>query len=122
LVVARSVSFAGVELHPDGSVRYAGEWQDTSACFATVDTVGQIRGRATLTRVSAGALIAGPVGAVVGALFRKRMDERECWLVVAGDRYDWVVPVRPHLQGQARQFAAALNTQARQWAERQARV
>lgn len=120
--MARNVSFAGVELHPDGSVHYRGEWQDTSACYATVDTAGQIRGRATLTRVSAGAVIAGPVGAVVGALFRKRVDERECWLVIAGDRFDWVVPVRPNLQGQARQFAAQLNTQARDWAGREARV
>lgn len=81
--------------------------------------MGQVRDRATLTRVAGGALVAGPVGAVVGALLRKRVDERQAWLVVTGDQYDWVVEVRPTQLGQAREFAAAINAAARAAQEEQ---
>lgn len=113
----RGVMFAGVIVHSDGSTRYKGEWQDTSACHATVDSAGSVRDRATVTRMAGGALVAGPVGAVLGALFRKRVDEREVYLIVTGDRYDWVVPVRPAESALAHRFAAELNTRARQMAE-----
>lgn len=116
--MARSERFAGVEIHPDGSLRYGGEWQDTATCHAEVETAGQVRDRATLTRVVGGALVAGPVGAVVGGLFRKRVDDREVWLVVTGDKHDWVVPVRSAQLKQARLFVAEVNSAARSWAER----
>lgn len=107
------MTFAGVELHPDGSLRYRGDWQNTSACHATVDTAGNLRDRATVTRVVAGAVVAGPVGAILGGLFRKRVDDTQTWLVITGEK-DWVVPVARSLAGMARQFAARVNNEARE--------
>jgi hypothetical protein len=43
-----------------------------------------------------GALVAGPVGAAIGGLPRKRVDERECYLFVTG-QMDWAIPIRPSL-------------------------
>lgn len=117
----RSVTFAGVELHPDGSVRYGGEWQDTSSCRAYVETGGELDRRSTLTRVGVGTLVAGPVGAIVGGMFRKRLDHRELHLLIDGDRMSWLVPVHPSCGPQARRFANVLNNQARQWAEKEGR-
>lgn len=119
--MARSTTFAGVELHPDGSLRYRGDWQSTSTCHATVDTVGAIRDRATVTRVVAGAVLAGPVGAVVGGLLRKRVDDRQVWLTITGGEQDWVVEVALGSQKQAQTFAAAVNAAAAQWAARDRR-
>lgn len=110
--MARGATFAGVELHTEGFVRYRGEQQDVASCHATVDTAGSVRDRATLTRVLGGAVVAGPVGAIVGGLLRKRVDERQVLLVVAGDRYDWVVEVPARLLGEAHRFAGRLNRTA----------
>lgn len=121
MLMARSVSFAGVEIHPDGSVRHGGEWQSTSSVRASVETVGQIRERSTLTRVGAGATLGGPIGAVLGALLRKKVDDREVYLAIDGDQYGWMVQVRPAQSGAARQFAAAVNNAAREWAKKDAR-
>lgn len=110
--MSRSFTFAGLELHPDGSVRYGGEWQNTSSCHAMVETAGTIRDRATLTRVVGGALVAGAVGAIVGGMFRKRVDDTQTWLIITGEK-DWAVPVPRSLAGMARQFAAVLNNEAR---------
>ena len=118
--MARSLVFAGVELHPDGSVRHRGEWQDTSACHAEVQTAGQVRDRATLTRVAGGALVAGPVGAIVGGLLRKRVDEQQGWLLITGDRHDWVVQLRPDQLGDAQQFAITVNNAAREQQQKEA--
>lgn len=117
--MARSVTFAGVELHPDGSVRYRGEWQNTRSCHAEVESVGQIRSRATVTRIVGGAIVAGPVGAIVGGLLRKRVDDREVYLLVTGDTADWLVPVSSQRGKEARFFAAALNRAAREAADRE---
>lgn len=119
--MARSVTFGGVEIHPDGSVRHGGEWQNTSSCNAYVETAGQLRQRSTLTRVGAGAVIAGPVGAVLGAFFRKKVDEREVYLMVEGDKYAWMVKVHPSRSVEARRFATALNNAAREWADKERR-
>jgi hypothetical protein len=94
-----------------GTVSYSGRCQGLAGVHAYVDTVGQVRDRAMLTRVVGGAVAAGPVGAVVGALLRKRTDERECLLFITGEQ-DWVIPIRPSLAPRARSFAAWLNTQA----------
>lgn len=119
--MARSLTFGGVEIHPDGSVRYGGEWQNASSCTAYVETAGQLRERSTLTRVGAGAVIAGPVGAVLGALFRKKVDEREVYLMVEGDKSAWLVKVHPSRSMEARRFAVALNNASREWAAKEGR-
>jgi hypothetical protein len=112
----RIVAQFGVEVSTDGTLTWRGQSQQLASCHAYVDTIGQIRDRATLTRVVGGALVAGPVGAVVGGLLRKRVDERECYLLITGEK-DWAIEVQPSLAPRARTFAAWLNTQARERAE-----
>lgn len=109
----------GVELG-DGTLSYSGRTQPLAGCHAYVDTVGAVRDRATLTRVVGGAVVAGPVGAIVGGLLRKRVDEREFYLFITGEQ-DWVIPIRQSLAAQARSFAAGLNTAAREQAAFDAR-
>lgn len=53
---------------PPGSFKYI--TKPVEGAQATFD-LGSDKSRPTLTRVGAGALIAGPAGAVVGALFKK---------------------------------------------------
>lgn len=119
--MSRRLVFAGIELHPDGSVRCGDEWQNTSSCRAYVETGGQISRRPTLTRVGAGALVAGPVGAILGGMFSKKVDQRELYLMIDGDKASWLVPVHPRRSGEARQFANAVNSSARDWAEKEGR-
>jgi hypothetical protein len=35
--MTRPLSFAGVEIHPDGYIRYRDQWQSTSTCKASND-------------------------------------------------------------------------------------
>lgn len=119
--MSKSVTFAGVNLHPDGSIRYRGEWQNTSSCRASVESVGEIRQRWTLHRVGAGAVVAGPLGAVVGALLRKKVDDRELYLSIDGDSADWLIEVDPRRAAEARRFASTVNNAAREWAARERR-
>lgn len=105
--------FAGVRLDPSGTVTFQGVEQSVTGCHAVVDSVGAIRDRATLTRVVGGAVVAGPLGAVIGGLLRKRVDERQVFLLISGPRLDWVVPVKTWQVGEAQRFAAVLNTAAK---------
>jgi hypothetical protein len=111
----------GVEIHNDGTISYLGQTQQFAEVYACVDTAGQVRDRATLTRVAGGALAAGSVGAVNGGLLRKRVDERECYLLVTGSQ-DWVVPVKPSMAPMARTFAASVDSAGRDRARHEAEL
>lgn len=84
---------------------------------ASVDTAGNlaVTKRATLTRTAAGALVAGPVGAVVGgAGFKKtkKIDTRELYLNIEAPTLSCVVRCPPDSGARVRSFAAAVNTAA----------
>ncbi|MFB9645435.1 hypothetical protein [Microbacterium terregens] len=83
---------------------------------ASVDTAGNFAtsSRTTVTRVAAGAVVFGPVGALVGATAKKTKahDLRELYLLVEGPGFAAVVTCNPDHGSQVRQFAAAVNSAA----------
>jgi hypothetical protein len=86
---------------------------------ATVDTAGNlaVTKRPTLTRMAAGGILLGPLGAVGSLAFQKRkdVDARELYLVVETEQFAAVVQCPPDQGMQARQFAAAIVTAARRF-------
>jgi hypothetical protein len=109
----RLASYAGYVLYelwiqtPHGEGPVAGT-------TATCDTAGNIamKSRATLTRMAAGGLLLGPLGAILSLGFKKHktVDQRELYILVEGPSVASVVqcPVNQGLA--ARQFAAAAVT------------
>lgn len=83
---------------------------------ALVDTAGNLatKSRASLTRMAAGGLLLGPVGAVLSLGFKKHknVDKRELYLLIESPEFASVVQCDPDKGLQARQFAARVNTQA----------
>jgi hypothetical protein len=69
------------------------------------------------TRVGVGALIAGPVGALLGGMAKKKVDQRELYLVIEASTWADLVEVDPdrgrHAREFAREFAQAINLAAR---------
>lgn len=54
---------------PEGSLKYVRK--PVAGAVAEYEPGSAIDGRTTLTRVAAGAIVAGPVGAIVGGMFKK---------------------------------------------------
>ena len=81
-----------------------------------VDASGDVQkygtSRTTATRVVTGALLFGPVGAIVGGSAKKTQvhtqDTRQLYLIVTGPDWQEVVQANPQLATAARQFAAAV--------------
>jgi hypothetical protein len=73
---------------------------------ATVETSGQLDKRITATRLIAFNVFAFGL--------RKKKDGRELFLTVEGDDFAFVVEFDPKRQAEARQFAAKINTAAKQ--------
>ena len=88
----------------------------TPGITAQVDASGDVQkyatSRTTATRVVAGAVLFGPVGAIVGGTAKKgkvhTQDTRQLYLIVTGPDWQEVVQLHPDLGTQARQFAATL--------------
>lgn len=87
---------------------------DSSAAFKTISGAaasfesGADRSRPTLTRIGAGAIIAGPAGAIVGGLFKK--DTSKCYVTVVFADGDTAIIEGPSKdEKKMRQFAADVN-------------
>ncbi|WP_457100163.1 hypothetical protein [Microbacterium sp. P5_E9] len=80
---------------------------------ATVDTAGNFAtsSRTTATRVAAGAVLFGPVGAIVGASAKKRKmhDMRELYLFIQGAEFATMLTCDPDDGANVRKFATAVN-------------
>jgi hypothetical protein len=85
---------------------------------ATVDTAGNLATsrRATLTRMTAGGLLGGPIGILAGGLLTKGKvhDTRELYLMVEGSDFATLLTCKPDSGSRVRQFAANVNQAARQ--------
>jgi hypothetical protein len=118
-------------LHDDRIKTPSGEHRLTSNVSAVVDTAGNLahKSRSTVTRMGAGAVIAGPLGLLVGAAVKKgkTVDSRELFLMVEGEDWADTTNCDPAKEGEkVRKFAQAVNLAARNVdrvkAEREQRV
>lgn len=79
---------------------------------ASVNTAGNLAtsSRSTFTRVAAGGILFGPVGAIVGASAKKNRvhDMRELYLMVEGTGFTAVITCNPDDGPKVRQLAAAI--------------
>lgn len=79
---------------------------------AEFESGADIGGRTTLTRVAAGAIIAGPVGAIVGGMFRK--DRNRVYVTISfADGEVAVIDGPARDESKLRAFAAKVNAAAR---------
>jgi hypothetical protein len=74
-------------------------------------TSGQINRRFDWGNTITGAVLLGPVGAIMGA-GEKKTDDRELYLVVVGTEKQWAVKLNPKDTPLAHGFAAAANSAA----------
>jgi hypothetical protein len=87
---------------------------------AQVDTSGQLieQRRSTATRAAAGAVVAGPVGAIVGLGAKKKetTDTRRVYLAVDADEWSELFVFGATLESSARRLAQEINRVAREMA------
>lgn len=85
---------------------------------ATVDTAGNLAtsSRSTFTRVAGGAVLFGPVGAIVGASAKKNKihDTRELYLMIESPQFGAAITCNPDHGPRVRQLAVAINNAGRQ--------
>lgn len=93
----------------DGKVEY----RLNASVRATVEAGGNIDRRTSATRVATGAILTGGVGAIIGAIAKKKVDKRELYLVVEADEWAELVELKPKHGAQARELAQAINLAAR---------
>lgn len=104
---ARLTSVVRYEEHVITGGKYASQAGPKPVVGAVFDT-GADMSRPTLTRVGAGAIIAGPAGAIVGGLFKK--NSSKCYVTVEFADGEAVViegPIKD--EAKLRQFAADVN-------------
>lgn len=79
---------------------------------AVVDTAGNLAtsSRSTLTRIAAGGILFGPLGAIIGGVAKKNKlhDTRELYLLVEGAGFATLVTCNPDDGAKVRQFAMAV--------------
>lgn len=103
-------SLGGVTFTRD-RISYAGESQPIAGAHVEVLTSGQISRRFDWGNTITGAVLFGPVGAMIGA-GEKKSDDRELYLVIVGAEKQWAAKLNPKDTPLAHGFAAAANTAA----------
>jgi hypothetical protein len=107
------------------TIRKGFDRQPLAGVQAHVDSAGDIDRRLSLTRTAGGALIAGPIGAVLGGLAKKKKKKkkkkkntRQLFLIVEGPTFAWAEEIEltghkhadKKLEADARKFAAKITT------------
>lgn len=97
-----------VYLYPDRVKRLGKEKGEfaLAGVQASVESVGELQRRVTVTRMA----LTGPFAFAL----KKKRDERDLFLTIEGPDFQWVIEVDPKKGADARQFAAKINTAARQ--------
>lgn len=86
-----------------------------AGAVAEFESGAAVGGRTTLTRVAAGAIVAGPVGAIVGGMFKK--DRSKVYVTVTFPDGQVVVVDGPSKdESKLRQFAAEVSAAGRHYA------
>lgn len=84
---------------------------------ATVDSSGNLARtkRSTLTRMTAGGMLLGPVGILAGGMVQKKKvhDERELYLMLEGESFAALITCNPDQGAVVRRFATSVNNTAR---------
>jgi hypothetical protein len=117
-------SFKSVSLDRDTisyRERVRREHHPVAGVTATVETAGDIGRRLSATRTIGGGVLLGPFGAVLGAVAKKKTDDRQLFLLIQGPDFAWAVDVElergigaskvnARTIKKAQKFAAAVNT------------
>jgi hypothetical protein len=108
----RVAAFGGCFLHEFVLLTPGGE-APLDAVEASVDTAGNlsVTKRATLTRMAAGGLLLGGLGAVLSLGFQKKeqQDTRELYLLLDAGPASVVIQADPDAGAEVRRFASAVN-------------
>ena len=118
-------AYGPVTLHALRIVTPAGE-APLDGAEASVETAGALseRKRTTLTRLAVGGALLGPLGAVLALGFpkRKKVDDRELYLLIEAGAASCVLQVQPDDGARVRAFATQVNAAAMLVAQRRART
>lgn len=101
---ARGESYLGGVTLARGRILYQGQAQPLSGVTAVVESVGQLQRRITATRLAT-------IG-VFALAMRKKIDDRELYMTIAGPTFEWLVELPPNDGSAARQFASEINNAA----------
>ena len=93
----------GIRVH-DGQVRAGGRSGPVAGARASLETVGEVRRRVTVTRLAATGIFAFAL--------KKKVDDRALWLTITGPSFEAVVEVKPKHERNARLWVAEFNTRA----------
>lgn len=108
-------SLAGLALYENYLTASSGSINlETDPVRVMVDTAGNLERtqKMSLGRVAGGALVFGPVGAIVGGLAKKSKthDARELYILVESDALSLAIPCDPDKGAEARRFVASIMT------------
>ena len=94
----------------DGRLHWGASSKEIAGATAVFEH-GADQKRVTITRVGAGALLFGPVGAIVGGMLRK--DTTKVYVIVTfADEQQAIIDVPARMEREAREFTARLNEAA----------
>lgn len=107
------------ELVVDGRwVHYRAVSQRIAGATAAVEKGKLAAARSRASRTGMASVVFGPLGAMSGGRFRRRVNLEELLLVVDGPEQFWVIPVQPGHENAARDFAGWINNSSQHYLRR----
>lgn len=109
-------SFEGVYI-TGGMLKQGLKKWPVAQCEVTLDNGAGVSARMTATRVLGGAVLLGPLGAVLGGLAKKDRTKIYVGIAVPGDAI--LLEVKPKKEKEAREFVAKMNAAIEQFKTRE---